>query len=71
MTKLFTWLGGRRLSLCIGCAAICTGLLCFDHIDQYVYRDIILGTVAAYIAGNTAQAIKDAKTPGADNPPLA
>jgi hypothetical protein len=50
--------GGRRFLLTLGCGAVCTVLVWFDRIDGMVFRDIIIGTVAAYIAGNVAQKIK-------------
>lgn len=50
-------LGGRRFLLTLGCGVICTGLLVCGYIEGVVFRDIIIGTVAAYITGNTAQKI--------------
>jgi hypothetical protein len=32
-----------------------------DYIDPTTYRDIVLGTVGAYILGNTWQKIKEPK----------
>jgi len=50
--------GGRRFLLTLGCGAVCTVLVWFGRIDGMVFRDIIIGTVAAYIAGNVAQKLK-------------
>jgi hypothetical protein len=50
--------GGRRFVLTVGCGSICTILVWFGRIDGPVFRDIIIGTVAAYIAGNVAQKLK-------------
>lgn len=60
MLPIFNWFGGRRLSMCLGSAFICTALIWFGKIDGNIYRDLILGTVGLYIAGNTAEAIKGA-----------
>lgn len=51
-------LGGRRFLLCVGSAAICTYLIINGHISESIYRDLIVATVAVYIAGNTAQKLK-------------
>lgn len=53
--------GGRRFLMSMGCAVVCTVLVWHGKIDGAIFRDILLGTVAAYIAGNVAQKIK---TPG-------
>lgn len=50
--------GGRRFVLTLGCGAACTALVWFGRIDGPVFRDIIIGTVAAYIAGNVVQKVK-------------
>lgn len=48
-------LGGRRFCLTLGCGVVCTVLLWVGKLDPQTFRDIIIGTVAAYITGNTAQ----------------
>jgi hypothetical protein len=53
--------GGRRFILCIGCALICTVLVWNGKITSEHYSWIILGTVAAYITGNTGQKITGIK----------
>lgn len=47
--------GGRRFLLTLGCGAACTVLVWFGKIGDAVFASIIIGTVGAYIAGNTAQ----------------
>lgn len=44
--------------MCMGCAVVCTLLLIFGFITDITFRDIILGTVAVYVAGGTAQKFK-------------
>lgn len=51
-------LGGRRFVMCMGCAIVCTVLVWFGKLSDDIYRDIIVATVAVYIAGNTTQKIK-------------
>ena len=65
MRTLIEQLGGRRFVLTIGCGVVCTILVWQAKIDGAVYRDIILGTVAVYIAGNTWQKNIQARSAGA------
>lgn len=51
-------LGGRRFLMTMGCGVACTVLVWFAKIDGPIFRDIVIATVAVYIAGNTAQKIK-------------
>ena len=51
-------LGGRRFLMTMGCGIACTVLVWFAKIDGPIFRDIVIATVAVYIAGNTAQKIK-------------
>lgn len=51
-------LGGRRFLITLGCGIACTGLVFFSKIDGYIFRDIIIATVGAYIVGNTYQKVK-------------
>lgn len=64
MASFLTPYGGRRFLLSIGCAFVTTFLLWFGKIDPTTWRDVILGTVAVYIAGATTQ--KFAKQPPAE-----
>jgi hypothetical protein len=50
--------GGRRFLLTVGCGIVNTALVWYGKITPDVYQWITLGTVAAYITGNTAQKIK-------------
>jgi len=50
--------GGRRFVMTMSAGAICTILVWFGKITPEVFQWCILGTVAAYITGNTAQKIK-------------
>lgn len=51
----FTKYGGRRFLMCMGCAAVCTALVYLGTISDVVFQNIIMGTVAVYVAGGTAQ----------------
>ena len=53
-----TSLGGRRFLMTMGCGMACTVLVWFTKIDGSIFRDIVIATVAAYIAGNTIQKVK-------------
>lgn len=55
LRQLVAALGGRRFLLSLGAGAIPSLLVWGGFISDVVYRDIILGTVGAYIAGNTIQ----------------
>lgn len=48
-------LGGRRFVMTMGCGMACTVLVWFAKIDGSIFRDIIIATVAVYIAGNVYQ----------------
>ena len=58
--------GGRRFLMTMGCGMACTVLVWFAKIDPPIFRDIIIATVAVYIAGNTAQKIRAANKEQAD-----
>lgn len=55
-------IGGRRFLLTLGCGVACTVLVWFARIDPPIFRDIIIATVAVYIAGNTYQKTKPPPT---------
>lgn len=61
MTRPFDRVGGRRFVMCMGCAMVCTVLVWFAKISGGEFTAIILGTVAAYIAGNTGQKVWEPK----------
>jgi hypothetical protein len=48
----------RRFILTLGCGIACTVLVWHAKITDIVFRDIIIATVAVYVAGNTTQKIK-------------
>jgi hypothetical protein len=48
----------RRLLLSVGCGVATTFLVWTGKIDGTVYATVVLGTVGAYIAGNTIQKVK-------------
>jgi len=53
--------GGRRFLLTVGCGIICTWLVHHKDISDTVFQYTILGTVGAFIAGNTVEAVKGLK----------
>jgi hypothetical protein len=57
-----TGLGGRRFLLTLGCGVATTVLCWFGKISDQVYATVLIGTVGAYILGNTAQKVQQAKS---------
>lgn len=51
--------GGRRFLMSVACLIVDSGMLLFGHISDTVWRDVLVGTVAAYIVGNTWQKKKE------------
>lgn len=58
-----TSVGGRRFLLAILTLGSINVLLWFGRMTDLVYRDVLIATVAVYVAGNTLQKIK-AKSQG-------
>ena len=50
--------GGRRFLITVGVGLMTAALVWYAKISDSVFRDVIIATVAAYIAGNTIQKIK-------------
>lgn len=57
MFRIITQLGGRRYFMAMGCGMVCTLLVITKVIDPTIFRDLILGTVGAYIVGNVGEKI--------------
>ena len=51
----FDTIGGRRFFMAMGCGIACTVLVWFGKIDGNIFRDVVIATVAVYIAGNVYQ----------------
>lgn len=45
----------RKFLVSVVTLAAATALLWFDHLTAILWRDVVLGTVGVYIAGNVAQ----------------
>lgn len=58
MHRALICLGGRRFLLTVGCGAVTCFLCWHGKISGTELRDIIIGTVGAYILGNTYQKSK-------------
>lgn len=57
--------GGRRFVMAMGAGVACTVLVWFGKITPDVFQWTVLGTVAAYITGNTFQKTKAPGSEGA------
>lgn len=55
-------LGGRRFLLSLGAGVVSSVLVWYGKIDGSIYRDVVIGTVGLYIAGNTAQKMQGPKS---------
>ena len=58
MRAVVEQLGGRRFIMAMGAGMSCTVLVWFGKITPEVFQWTVLGTVAAYIGGNTTQKVK-------------
>jgi integral membrane sensor domain MASE1 len=58
----FTSVGGRRFAMTMGAGITSTVLVWFGKITPEVYSNIIMWTVAAYIAGGTVDNTMGKKT---------
>lgn len=55
LNRIIVALGGRRFILCLGAGIVSSILVWYAKISPEIYRDVVLGTVGAYIIGNTFQ----------------
>lgn len=69
MRKLLESVGGRRFTMAMGAGITSSVLVWFAKITPEVYQWIVLGTVGAYIAGNTAQKVLPGNAPEKGNEP--
>ena len=58
-------LGGRRFVLSIGAALVTSWLTWAGRVDGGIYAAVVLGTVGAYITGNTVQRVREIREAGA------
>ena len=59
----FDTIGGRRFFMTMGCGVACTVLVWAGKISDSIFRDVIIATVAVYIAGNVYQKRVEANAP--------
>lgn len=58
MTRIYETTGGRRFLLTVASQALSAWLLWAGKLTADAYSMIVLGTVGAYIVGNTYQKVK-------------
>ena len=58
VSGIFATVGGRRFTLTLLTLASINVLLWFSKMTDVVYRDVIIATVAVYVAGNVIQKVK-------------
>lgn len=63
MRQMLESVGGRRFTMAMGAGITSSVLVWFEKITPDVYQWIVLGTVAAYITGNTAQKVAPQQKP--------
>lgn len=54
--------GGRRFMLSLLTLCFAVGLVAMGKVDGAILRDIVIGIVGIYVAGNTAQKVKTTKS---------
>lgn len=62
MHKALICFGGRRFLLTVGCGVVTSFLCWHGKISGIELRDILIGTVGAYIVSNTYQKTKQPET---------
>lgn len=55
MKDLLQLAGGRKFIACMSALIAATAVLYSDLITGLIYRDIVLGTIGVFVAGNVAQ----------------
>jgi hypothetical protein len=58
VSGIFSSVGGRRFTLALLTLASINVLLWFAKMTDVVYRDVLIATVAVYVAGNVIQKVK-------------
>jgi len=58
-----TGLGGRRFTITIGAGLVSTLLFVCHILSESGFITLVLGTVGAYITGNTVEAVKSNAKP--------
>jgi hypothetical protein len=53
----------RKLILCMLAASMAFAALLLDQIGETTFRDLILGTIGVYVAGNVGQKFVTKETP--------
>lgn len=69
--KTIDWtrpIGGTKFLLAGGAACACSVLVWFGKIDGFIFRDVVLGCVGAYIVGNVAAKWKNTADQTKDKP---
>lgn len=56
-------LTSRKFLLALATLLCASLLLCFGHIEALVWRDVVIATVGAYIAGNVTQRVMATRAP--------
>jgi hypothetical protein len=62
-TDLTQRIGGTKFLLAICSACACSILVWFGKIDGFIFRDVVISCVGAYIAGNVVARIKGVAGP--------
>lgn len=63
MRDLLTRLGGRKFFVTVFFGIVNALLVMHGHVTAGIYRDLFLGSVAAFIIGNVTQKVKGRAQP--------
>jgi len=58
VSGVFSTVGGRRFALSLLTLASINVLLWFERMTDNIYRDVLIATVAVYVAGNVIQKVR-------------